>query len=360
MPFRIGTWLRLGARSRIEAQSRSGPTPNGGAPKDDRLPRARLLAIAIEDAIRLGEPSRARRLAELGASLVPHSVRLREAVARVRAAAGQWGEAAALLRSGQVQTQSATLLLAVCLLRQGRRPEAHGILRQLVRNEATAPSEARSLLAHLEHDLGDDHVALETLLRDLRHAEHPLTLEQIVLMSAVTGRDDSIRRYAARLELASGLRMAARRTARVLASLSVDPAMSHVPATGDVQQLAMELAVNEEAIPALVTAQEIRPARQAVALLRRAIEQALGDLNEPAAAMEGIARLYRIESHTAAALSWVDAALAVDPHRHVLHQLRQELTAGEGGAMDARTSGDQRDVIGTISVERDKQRGKAA
>ena len=364
MPHRIASWLRDRTRRATRAlRAESPPAPASSSASGDldpaRRSRARVLAIAIEDAIIRRESARARRLASQTELLLPHSLRLREAVARVHASGGRFGEAVSLLCSAPLRTQSSTLLLVACLLRQGRRREAHAQLRMLCQNDATAPSEARILLAHLEHDLGDNHAAVESLLRDLRHGESPRTIEQLVLLSAIEGRLDAARRYAARLEHAVGFRTSAGRIAHLLGSLSIRPAIELVPAPQEMNQLAMEITVREEVIPALVAAQEIRPARSMVALLRRALEQALPDLDARTLAMEGLARLCRIEGHPAAALGWIDAALAIDPHRHVLHQLRQELISRDGTSLAA-PDDDSSGIVGVIAPDDHQQRGQAA
>jgi len=87
----------------------------------------------------------------------------------------------------------------------------------------------------------------------------------------------------------------------------------HEASTAQVMMLAAELAAHEHLLPALVYAQELEPHAPTARLLGRAMQQALPDLANQAAALEGIARLSLAAGDHDAAVHWARRAAAASP-----------------------------------------------
>lgn len=275
---------------------------------------ARRLADAIDRAMALGMWEHAERLAQSAASLARGFPRLAEPLARLRLAQGDPETALRIIDGCRTQPASLRLLRATCQLFVGDLAEAqldlHGWSAR-----ASAPIDARLLLGLLEALQGDA-TAVQTLLRNLRHLEDPRTLQALLLVSIARGRPEPAQAWAGRLRTccAGGAEGGARAVDLMLESLG----MAGLPADAEPTSeragaLAMELITFEPAIQTLTEAQRRRPHRPTVRLLGRAIEQALPDLGDPAAALHALATLALLEGDEEAARTFARRGLDENP-----------------------------------------------
>lgn len=284
---------------------------------------ARRLADAIDRALALGMWDHADRLARIAASLAPGYARLVEPLSRLRLAQGDPETALGIIDTCPAPPASLRMLRAVCLLFVGRRAEANiDLMRWSAR--ASAPLDARLLLGLLERS-GDDAAAVSALRGNLRHLEDPRTLEALLLISVQRGRAEQAEAWARRLQACcpqtNGPEIDLMLQSLGMSGLRADSE----PTPEQVSALAMELITFEPAIDTLAEAQRRRPHAATARLLRRAIEQALPDLADEAAALHALARLSIALGETDRARWFAERGLAANPMSAELVLLLREL-----------------------------------
>jgi hypothetical protein len=302
---------------------------------------ARQIGEALDRAMELGLWEHAERVAATAMRLAPQHAVVAERVARLRAAQGDFQAALAIVETCGSRPASLRLLRAVCLLQLGRRLEAHLDLREWS-GQASAPLQARLLLALLEWLDGDQRSATDSLLRNLKQFQDPRSLAALLLMAAAEDRPKLAAYWADRLAVVCAWNSGAPDISIVLRSLEMDgfDRSSIVPTEAQVQTLATELLANEIVIPALVEAQRrikeqreqdlVNPtARRApgALLLKRAIERSLDDLADRATGYVALAQLCFLEEDSKAALEWAVRGLREFPLSANLARLAAQLEA---------------------------------
>jgi tetratricopeptide (TPR) repeat protein len=342
----LATLARRPRRPRRDARAATRPAD----PAEERL-TARALANAIERAMHLGLWSHAERIARSAAALASRSPRLAERLARLRLVAGEPEIAINIIDGCPTSHASLRLLRTVCLIRLGRREEAHSDLLRWSRR-SSAPLDARLLLAMLEWESGDEHAAAATLLRNLRHLEDRRTLELLVLSAVASGRPERIERWSTRLRHASAYGAGSPYVDIMLQSLSLAAIGLNTAATEEqIAMLAVELQGAEYVIPTLVEALEIRPQLSVASLLYEAVRRSLDEFVDRARALESLARLALALDDRAAAGEWIKQGLRENPMSATLTMLREALSGGDGDVV-AR--------IGQNALNLELPRGKAA
>jgi hypothetical protein len=315
-----------------EAGARPECSTRGGDAGDAHQAALRLCA-ALDRAVALGLLEHADRLSLTAAGLACAYTPLAERIARLRLRQGRTEAALAVIDGCGSLSASIRFLRVACLMHLGRACEAHSELQQWCRR-STAPLDARVLLALLEWRGGDARAATVALHRNLKHLEHPRTLQMLTLLAAAVGRDESALAWAARWCQADGT-FAAGDCEPVLRTIGVPTApASHGPVERRSEQLALELIGCEPAIGVLVEAQRWRPEPAAAAMLARAIEIALPDLAQRPAAMESLVRLALAHDDRIAALRWAERGLALHPRSASLTLLVQDLRGSDGTGAD--------------------------
>jgi hypothetical protein len=282
------------------------------------------LCAALDRAVELGLWQHADRVALTAAALGAEYPPLAERVARLRVRQGRVETALAIIDSCPASSASLRLLRAVCLLRLGRGIEAQLDLRQWCRRGST-PLDARVLLACLDAQTGDAESALAALQRNLRQLEHARSLQLLTVLAVLANRAAPATAWAARLREVDGLHSDAESSILLHGMGLDDRRVASVVHARHVEQLANELVACEPAIAVLVEAQHRRLERSVAALLARAVERALPELNQRAAAIEAIVRLSLMLDDTASALLWAERGLALHPRSASLALLAQRL-----------------------------------
>lgn len=277
-----GFWSKLfGTRKRIAAP----------APARDEREIARGLAASLDRAMQLGLWEHADRLAAGVGRLAERHPALAERLARLRLKQDNTEACLSVIDSCPARSASLRLLRAVCLLKTGRRAEAHFDLNEWSRR-STAPLQARLLAAMLEFQNGDPAAAIQELRRNLRQIEDPRTLAALALVCTGAGLKDQARLWADRLRSLLDWHPAGESHDLMLASLDLSSlattAASTAPSESLVRQLAQELATNEPVIGALAEAQRLRCEPRTADLLRRAINRIMPELADQDAAYEAL------------------------------------------------------------------------
>lgn len=317
------------ARALARRSRKPGPPPP--APRDHAA--ARDLLATAERALEAGELAYADRLIRAADRIAGPTPRGLETRARLRLAEGRLDEALRVVEDAAAPLPSSLRLLrAACLVRAGRREEAHADLHRWCRR-ASAPIDARLLLAHLERDAGDAPAATAALARNLHLLEDPDTIEALALLAATTGRRAEAESWIRRLEQATAFTPRNERTRLLRIGLGLPARRTSVEATPrQVATLALELLGAEETLPGLVAAQQIAPCRSTARLLARAIERVRDDFASPPLAYEALGRLALDLDGVAAARHWVEAGLTAHPMSAPLVLLARDLDALEGAA----------------------------
>lgn len=287
----------------------------------------RRMAAAIDAALAAGDTAEAGRLAARSARFAAGSARLTECLARLHLSQGDPETALRTIDACRSRPASLRLLRAACLLLLGQRAEAHlDLLRWSAR--ATAPLDARVLLALLEWQRGHHDDALRSLQRNLRHLDDPRTLAALVLLCARRGRGGQVAFWASRLREAAhvGGAHGAPDVEVLLQSLGLPGRAGEAsPVRQEIDALAMELLTAEPAIPALVESQRLRPDPPTIALLRQALERTHADLADQSSGAEALAQLALLEGDRDAAARWARRGLDLNPMSATLARLADEL-----------------------------------
>jgi hypothetical protein len=259
-----------------------------------------------------------------------------ERQARLCAVRGDASTALNIIDTTGHRTSSLRLLRAACLVQAGRRDEAHLELRQWAQRPS-APVAARSMLALLEWHDGDMTAACDALRTNLRQFEDPATLAALMLMHEVRGHTQQADRWAERLRTACAFSTEAPLYNRMLRSIGREPIDSAEPGPADahIETLALELIAGEAAIPALVDAQRLKPQRAIGELLCAALERALPDLDDRAAAFIAIADLNELLGDVTAAIDWAERGAKECPMSAALARRLIELRSDSAEAYES-------------------------
>jgi tetratricopeptide (TPR) repeat protein len=293
------------------------------------LDAARRIAEAIDRAISLRLHEHAERLAQAGVRLMHHSPRLTERIARFRLAQGRAEAALAIVDASPWKTASLRLLRAISLIDLGRVTCAHADLREWSR-QATAPLEARRLLAMLELEHGNRDGAIAALIRNVRQADDLESIELLLLDSIAHARTEQAKEWAERLIEASKLSATAMETPILLETFGINT--SHVkraaPTPGQIESFALELAAEDSAeriLQMLVRSQQVASDPFESQLLYLGAQTALPMLPNQANACESLARLAIVLERNDEALSWAMRGLELNPMSASLSRLVYEL-----------------------------------
>ncbi len=274
---------------------------------------ARKIAEGIDRAIDAGMWAHAQRLADAAGRLAPQCARLSEQLARLRLVEHDAETALRIIESCRTMPSSLRLLRAVCLWLTGERIETHLDLHRWSA-KASAPLDARLLLALIEWRLGDTDRSIQTLHQNLRHLEDPRTIEALLLIHLLSDRRDRAEECAQRLRRVSHMGAVAPEADPLLRSLGMPGVTEEAEPTDEqVANLAMELICFEPAIDVLVAAQQSQLHLPTVSLLARAIERALPDLGDAAAGMHALARLSLLQDKRSEAKGWAERGLTENP-----------------------------------------------
>ncbi|UCD74843.1 MAG: hypothetical protein JSV91_13780 [Phycisphaerales bacterium] len=322
-------------------KSRLAFSSNDRAAKDRTA--ARSMADAIDRAMELGLWEHADRLASCAARLAADHPRLTDRLARLRLAQGNAELALSLIEGCRQQPAAMRLLKAACLIMLGRKEEAHADLHRWSRR-ATAPLDARLMLALLEWEAGDHHAAIRAVARNLKHLEDPRSLQLLLLLALHDSRAEQAEKWAQRLRTCAAASPDVPNLDLLYRSLDLSPACHEVgPTDEQVNTLAMELVMAEPVIPALVEAQRRQPRRSSARLLCRALEAALPELTDQGAAFEALMSLAVLLDNHEAARGWAEMALELSPMSASVARFLQELPSPPPQAEAGR-----RQVLATI------------
>lgn len=291
------------------AQPQDAAEPTGA--RDDRA-LARQLAAALDRAVELGQWELAERIAAQSIRIAQQHPLLAERLARLRATRSDFDTALAIIDSCRSQPASMRLLRVVCLLQLGRRGEAHSDLHRWA-GKASAPLQARLMLALLEWQFGDDEAALAALQHNLRQIEDPHTLAALVLMAQSRGRSAMAVHWAQRLQRASHWH--AHSTcfeAMLLAQGFGRPPQRAHAAPEAAATLATELLSEEHVIPALVEAQRLSGEAATSRLLAEALHRAIDDVEDQPAACSALADLHQLLGEDDQVEAWRARGLAIE------------------------------------------------
>ncbi len=299
---------------------------------------ARRLADAIDRAMALDLWEHADRLASVASRQAPGSSRLAEPVARLRLAQCEPEAALAVIDGARVEVtpmpSSLRMLRTACLLCLGSRTEAQIDLHRWAAKRS-APLEARLLLALLEWQDRDD-AAIETLHDNMEQAEDPRTLQALMLIAVQRGRQGQAELWAHRLRTCAGAASSLPGADMMLRSLGMAGIQPNAePSPQQTSALAMELIAFEPAIAALTEAQRRSPHLPTARLLRRAIEQALPDLDDAAGAYLALARLCLLLGEEESARDLARRGLDVQPMSAALALLLRQLSGASFAEAEA-------------------------
>lgn len=308
---------------------------------------ARSLADAIDEAIDLRQLDRAERLCQTAARLASRHPIIADRIARVRLLQGRPEVALTLLETCDHLNAASRLLRAACLVRVGRRTEAISDLHQWSQRQS-APLDARVMLGLLEWTFDDRAAATQALRRNLRQLEDPTSLQVLLLIARESGDEALACELADRLRTADRWSQTAPEASILLTSLDLPATPTHASSEDQIATLAMELVACEDAIGAIVEAQQIEPNRDDAAILVEAITRAFPEFSRPNDAYEPLARLHLVLGDRVAAQHWLDKAIEVRPMSASLAMLAEQIS-GESTQVDAPVV--DADVVGRIGTE---------
>lgn len=261
----------------------------------------------------LGLWDHAERLAASALRLAMKHPSIADRLARLRLTQGNPDLALAMIESCHKQTAGLRLLRIACLIQLGRKAEAHAELHRWSKRSA-APLDARLLLALLEWEAGDPEAARQAVLRNLKHMEDPRSLELLMLLALHQSRCEPAEKWAQRLRTCAATSPETPDIDLLFRSLNLSLAHHEAePPAVQVNGLAMELVMAEPVIPVLVEAQRLQPRRSAARLLCRAIEAALPELSDRAAAFEALMNLEVLLDNHETARNWAERAHELSP-----------------------------------------------
>jgi len=316
---------QTGADSRAPDRPRRGA--DGGSPRRDHS-----LADAIEAALDRGDLVEADRLAHAvlrDAGQADASPRLSEAIVLLRCLHGRYEEAARIVDRTSPKSSRLRHLRSLCLLALGRRTDAHLSLLGWT-DRATAPAEARRLLALLEADGGADAESRRLLTANLRNHDDFDTI--LLLLCDAVRRGDPVETasWAERLRRLRVYPAFRGRIDVILASLGLARVEREAaPSTQQVARLAEELIAAEATLPTLLEAQRRSFDRPSARLLVGAIERALPRLKREAEAIAGLAELLHVLDGAASAAPWIERGLAAHPMSASLQRVASIVQGGD-------------------------------
>ncbi|MCK4871780.1 MAG: hypothetical protein KAS72_03545 [Phycisphaerales bacterium] len=274
---------------------------------------AARLAHRLDSSLRRRRWGHAARLADLARDFFPTDGRLLTLRARCALLGGDAVEALRLVELLAVSSSSTRLLRVVCAARAGNKPAAHVELHAWSRRQS-CPLDARRLLAALEWELGNPVRAEAALERNLEQIEDPASLRMRLAMAVARGEDEDACLLCERL-LACGEEAGPNgEMTDWLESLGLRIQSRQAdPEPASVERLAIELLSSEHVIPSLVAAQLVQPKPVMGLLLLKAIERALRDLDDQAAAVLSLAQLSFSLDRLDEARRWIVRGLQLQP-----------------------------------------------
>lgn len=305
------------------------PSSAAAAQHHSQRQLARNFADAIDQAMALRQWEQAQRLADASGRLAPDNARLSEQLARLKLVQGDPETALAIVESCNTMPASLRLLRAVCQWLLGAKADAHLDLLQWSK-KASAPLDARLLLALIDWKAGDLPASIKTLRQNLRHLDDPRTLETLFLISLHRGNKEQAENWAQQLRqclLAAASVPIADVMLRSLGQTGMPPQTQVTDKL--VATLAMELISFEAAILPLVEAQHKKNNPHTVRLLCSAIERALVEFSDRAAAIHSLARLYALQGDLRSARRWALSGQAEFPLYVPLALMARKFTQDE-------------------------------
>ena len=282
----------------------------------------------------LGHDARTERLIAAASRLAGRHPGLTERVARWRLVQGRPDVALAMAdaASSRKPRASLRLLRATCLLSLGRESEAHLDLLSWSR-KASAPLKARVMLALLEWRHGRPRDGIRLLRRNLNHLDDQTSRDAAVAICVSSGRDDLANKFANEAATTMLTDAESRRSAIMRETLGLATPKAQIASSPDtIRALATELIACEPAIRVLVEAQQRQPDTATLKLLIDAVELALPELADEAAALEAMAKIDVLLDRRVDALSCVERALELNPLSASLELLHQDLTVNHHAA----------------------------
>ena len=298
----------------LRIRSSSAASSNAAAAhRHSQRQLARNFANAIDQAMALKQFKQAQRLADASGRLAPDHARLSEQLARFKLVQGDPETALAIVESCNTMTASLRLLRAVCQWLLGAKVDAHLDLLQWSK-QTSAPLDARLFLALVDWKAGDLQESIKTLRKNLRQLDDPRTLETLFLISLHRGHKEQAEIWAQKLRQCQLAAASVPVADVMLRSLGKTGIPKKTQVTGKlVATLAMELISFEAAILPLVEAQHLNSKPNTIRLLCSAIERALSELSDRAAAIHSLARLYALQGDLRSARRWALSGQAEFP-----------------------------------------------
>lgn len=276
-------------------------------------PYARRLAHRFDNALQQREWEEAKRLSHLAAEFFPGDDRLVMLRARTNLMTGNAEAALENLDLVQDRNNSFRLLKIMCLLHSGKQAAAHVELHSWARSNS-CPLDVRRLLAYLEWESGREDLARAALTRNIDQIEDPASIRLSIMLALHDCNYREAGKLARRLRIYGDAAAPGGDMDDWLASLGLlDAAMDSEPEHFSVDSLAVELISREEYLPSVVAALLIEPDIQWGKLLLKAMERALPDLQDHAAAVTCLAQLSYSLGMTEEARRWIIRGLQLDP-----------------------------------------------
>ena len=287
---------------------------------------SRRLCEALDLAIQYGQIEQAERIARSAERMAHGDTRLTERLARLRLARRDAEGALHLIDRCRHTSASIRLLRIVCQMRVGRVGDAHVALQQWSRR-ASAPTDARLLLALLEWTTDGPAAAVSPLRENIHHLVDLDSLQLLMLSAFERGCLDQASTWAGWLRAIAAFGRSEVCVDLLLGALDVVPCSAAMEQADRSPELALELTVAETVIPVLVAALRLEPDDAVRVLLMRSIEACLDDLSDQATAMASIGRLALEGGETATARRWAERAIEANPLSAPAAQLLRDCNA---------------------------------
>ncbi len=287
---------------------------------------------AAEHALRCRNLSSAEEALARDMSIDPTHPRLLELYAWYYLDTNQADKACTTLESMSDMTARARLLLQLVRLQTGGKAMAHLELNQWSR-QRDCPAAARVLLAALDIEAGHVAEARAVLSSQPALASDPQACRLLILMDLAQDLPLAARRAAHIL-----LRRFARHehASRFLVGLGLADQLDESALPIEmIDQLAGELLEKPEVIRSLAVAQQCRPERLHIELLRRAIGRIVDQLPQPIEALESLAMLAELAGDMDEARRWAQRGLSIAPMNATLALIQEHATVATEEATQA-------------------------
>jgi hypothetical protein len=315
------------------ATATGGGTPAALADHAEERRVARSLASAIDRALDLGELDHAGRIGRSAEHLAPRHPAVAERLARLHLTRGDAEAALSTIDACSMMPSSLRLLRTGCLMHLGRKPEAHLDL-HLWSRLATAPHNARVLLALLELEAGDAAAARAALARHRCSFDDVRAVATRMLAALHAPDHESAGGEAAAMAVPAETWTTSRDEAAALRlmrrSLGLPAATpAAAPSAAEADRLALELLACEAAVPVIVDWLQSRPGDARTVLVARALEAALPHVADRMAVIEALTRLALVRGDWKQAQQWLRRGLEHRPMSASLARLKAEMARAE-------------------------------